>query len=232
MSLQVRSLSASYGQAQVLWNVDFDVADGEVIGILGRNGAGKTTLLRALCGLHPKLQGGIGLDGRNVVGMPANEIAILGVSVLREAGRCASSLTVVQHLGLGQRLAKLRGKSAVSISEIWRWFPLLEPLQHRKAGLLSGGQRQALALAVALVARPRWILLDEPSAGLAPPVARDLFATIGQLASTGVTTLIVEQHAAWLEKIANRAYALEVGRIVRQGPISDFLGASRAAELQ
>lgn len=231
MSLNVSALSASYGQAQVLWDIDLKVDDGQVVGILGRNGAGKTTLLRALCGLHPHPRGRVALDDVDVAGRPANEIARLGVSVLRESGKCASSLTVLQHLGLGQRLAGLRGKAPVPTDEVWRWFPLLEPLQTRKAGLLSGGQRQALALAVAFVARPRWILLDEPSAGLAPPVARDLFATIGQLASTGVTILVVEQHPAWLDGIASHGYVLEVGRIVREGPMSAFLAPARAAEL-
>ena len=231
MSMQVRGLSASYGQAQVLWDVDFDVEDGQVVGILGRNGAGKTTLLRALCGLHPHVRGHISLDGTDVAGRPADQIARRGISVLREGGKCASSLTVTQHLGLGQRLARLRGKEPVPLSDVWRWFPLLEPLHARKAGLLSGGQRQALALAVAFVARPRWILLDEPSAGLAPPVARDLFATIGQLASTGVTVLVVEQAPAWLEGIASKAYVLEVGRIVASGTMSSFAASARAGEM-
>lgn len=231
MSMQVRGLSASYGQAQVLWDVDFDVEDGQVVGILGRNGAGKTTLLRALCGLHPHVRGHISLDGADVAGRPADQIARRGISVLREGGKCASSLTVTQHLGLGQRLARLRGKEPVPLSDVWRWFPLLEPLHARKAGLLSGGQRQALALAVAFVARPRWILLDEPSAGLAPPVARDLFATIGQLASTGVTVLVVEQAPAWLEGIAGKAYVLEVGRIVASGTMSSFAASARAGEM-
>ena len=231
MSLKVRGLSASYGQAQVLWDVDFEVEDGQVVGILGRNGAGKTTLLRALCGLHPGVRGQVLLDGTNVAGRSANDIARGGISVLREGGKLASSLTVIQHLGLGQRLAGLRRKDPVPTTEVWQWFPLLEPLQSRKAGLLSGGQRQALALAVAFVARPRWLLLDEPSAGLAPPVARDLFNTVGQLASTGVTILVVEQAPAWLDGIATRAHVLEVGRIVRSGPISAFTGAAHVAEL-
>jgi branched-chain amino acid transport system ATP-binding protein len=231
MSMQVRGLSAAYGQAQVLWDVDFEVDDGEVVGILGRNGAGKTTLLRALCGLHPQVRGQVRLDGVDVAGKPADQIARRGISVLREGGKCASSLTVLQHLGLGQRLARLRGQEPVPLEDVWRWFPLLVPLEARKAGLLSGGQRQALALAVAFVARPRWILLDEPSAGLAPPVARDLFATISQLASTGVTVLVVEQAPAWLQGIASKAYLLEVGRIVSSGPMASFAAPAHAGEL-
>lgn len=225
MSLAVKGLSASYGQAQVLWDLDFEVADGEVVGMLGRNGAGKTTLLRALCGLHPGIRGQVLLDGRNVAGQGAEAIARLGVSVLREGGKLAASLTVAQHLALGQRLARMRGREPASPAEVWRWFALLEPLQARKAGLLSGGQRQALALAVAFVARPRWILLDEPSAGLAPPVARELFHNIGRFASTGVTILVVEQAPAWLDGVATFAHVLEVGRIVRSGPLASFLGS-------
>lgn len=228
MTMQIKGLCASYGQAQVLWDVDLEVREGEVAGVLGLNGAGKTTLLRAICGLHPNICGEVRLDGENVAGLGANEIARRGVSVLREGGKCASSLSILQHLVLAQRLARLRGKTPVPLAEVWSWFPLLQPLQERMAGLLSGGQRQALALAVALVARPRWVLLDEPSAGLAPPVARELFSNIRQLASSGVTLLVVEQYPAWLEGVASRVHLLEVGRFVRSGPLCDFLVAAEA----
>ena len=230
MSIVVRGLCASYGHSQVLWDVGLEVGEGEVVGVFGRNGAGKTTLLRSLSGVQPNVRGSVRLGGVETVGVPADRIARQGISVLRESGKCASSLTVLNHLALGQRLGRLRGKPPLAIDEVWRWFPLLEPLKLRKAGLLSGGQRQALALAVAFVSQPRWMLLDEPSAGLAPPVARDLFETIGQLAATGVTIVVVEQHPAWLEGIATTGHLLEVGRIVRSGPLEQFLASARAGQ--
>ena len=145
MSLSIEKYSAWYGQAQVLWDVSMEVPTGSVVGVLGRNGAGKTTLLRAIAGLHPKAHGAIVADGTPVNGLRADVIARHGVALLREGGRLPASLSVLDNLTLGQRLARLRGKRGRTLTEVWKWFPILEPLQERKAGLLSGGQRPALA---------------------------------------------------------------------------------------
>jgi ABC-type branched-subunit amino acid transport system ATPase component len=231
VALHVEKLSAWYGQARALWDVDVRVDDGEVVGILGRNGAGKTTLLRSIAGLQSRVKGDVVLDGTQLSGCRANEISRHGISLLRESGRCASSLTVFQHLTLGQRVARLRGKTDRTLGDVWDWFPLLKPLANLKAGVLSGGQRQALALAVAFISQPRLMLLDEPSAGLAPPVARDLFKTIAQLASLGATVLLVEQHPAWLVGVASRAYLLEVGKITHEGPIDRLASDIQAFDM-
>ncbi len=223
MSLKIDKLSAAYGQARALWDVSLDAAHGTVVGVLGRNGAGKTTLLRSIAGLHPRVQGSILADGSEIRGLRADQIALHSVALVREGGRLPSSLSVVENLQLGQRLARLRGKTGRPLTEIWKWFPILEPLQSRKAGLLSGGQRQALALASAFVAEPSILLLDEPSAGLAPPVARELFATISQLAASGMTVLVVEQQPAWLIGLAQQCYLLEVGRVVDEGPVEKLI---------
>jgi branched-chain amino acid transport system ATP-binding protein len=223
MSLKIEKLSAAYGQARALWDISLEVAHGSVVGVLGRNGAGKTTLLRSIAGLHPRVQGSVQADGREIRGLRADQIALLHVALVREGGRLPSSLSVIENLQLGQRLARLRGKQGRSLDEIWQWFPILEPLQTRKAGLLSGGQRQALALASAFVAEPSILLLDEPSAGLAPPVAKELFRVIGQLASSGMTVLVVEQQPAWLIGLAQQCYLLEVGRVVDAGPVEKLI---------
>jgi len=223
MSLKIEKLSAAYGQARALWDISLEVAHGSVVGVLGRNGAGKTTLLRSIAGLHPRVQGSVLADGREIRGLRADQIALLRVALVREGGRLPSSLSVIENLQLGQRLARLRGKQGRSLDEIWQWFPILEPLQTRKAGLLSGGQRQALALASAFVAEPSILLLDEPSAGLAPPVAKELFRVIGQLASSGMTVLVVEQQPAWLIGLAQQCYLLEVGRVVDAGPVEKLI---------
>jgi len=223
MALQVSKLSAWYGQARALWDVSLEVADGEIVGVLGRNGAGKTTLLRSIAGLQPRIDGDVTLNDAPLAALRANDIALRGLALLREGGKLPASLTVSQNLALGRRLARMRGKAGREPAEVWHWFPMLEALQERRAGLLSGGQRQALALAVAFVSEPTLMLLDEPSAGLSPPVAQDLFATIGQLASAGATVLIVEQHPAWLLGVARRGYLLEIGKVTAQGTIEELL---------
>lgn len=229
MSLTVERLAAWYGQARALDDISVRVDDGDIVGVLGRNGAGKTTLLRSIAGLHGRIRGAIHLDGTLITGLRADTIALRSLTLLREGGQLPASLSVIENLLLGQRLARRRGRSARTLDEIWRWFPLLEPLRDRKAGLLSGGQRQALALAVAFVSRPSLLLLDEPSAGLAPSVARELFATIRQLATTGVTVLIVEQYPAWLIGLAARGYLLEVGSVTAEGPLEELVGQPGSA---
>jgi branched-chain amino acid transport system ATP-binding protein len=227
MHLEIENLSAWYGQAQVLWDLNLHVGEGEVVGVLGRNGAGKTTLLRSIVGLQSRIAGSVRAGDGMVSGRKAHEIALSGIVLLREGGQLPASLTVRQNLALGQRLAYRRNKRGRALTEIWRWFPMLEPLQDRRAGLLSGGQRQALALAVAFISEPSIMLLDEPSAGLSPPVAKDLFATIKQLAASGVTVLAVEQHPAWLIGLASRGYLLEVGVVTAEGPIAEMLKNKR-----
>jgi branched-chain amino acid transport system ATP-binding protein len=226
MSLSIRNLSSWYGQAQALWDVSLDVGEGEVVGVLGRNGAGKTTLLRSIVGLQNRIAGTVTAGDVVLSGMKPHHIALKGIVLLREGGQLPASLTVAQNLALGQRLARRRGRAGRRLDDIWRWFPMLEPLVDRRAGLLSGGQRQALALAVAFISEPNLMLLDEPSAGLSPPVAHDLFQTIKQLASSGVTVLAVEQHPAWLVGLANRGYLLEVGAVTAQATIAEMLATN------
>lgn len=222
MRLEVRGLSAWYGQARALWDIDLNVEEGQVVGVLGRNGAGKSTLLRTVAGLSPRMAGDVLVGGRSIAGRPAHEIALAGVSLLREAGRLAASLSVAENIALAQRLARSRGRAARSLPEILNWFPLLEALVDRKAGLLSGGQRQALGLAMAFASQPSLLLLDEPSAGLAPLVARELYDTIRQLAGSGITVLVVEQHPAWLTDLVQRAYHLEMGRVTASGGLGEI----------
>ena len=229
--LEVADLSAWHGQAKALWGVSIEVGRGEIVGILGRNGAGKTTLLRSIAGLQAHVAGSVRLDGRELAGLRTDEIARCGIAMLRESGKLPASLTVLQNLSLGQRLARKKGKGARALGDVWAWFPLLEPLQDRKAGLLSGGQRQALALAVAFIAEPEVMLLDEPSAGLSPPVAQELFRTIRQLADAGATVLMAEQHPAWLIGVADRGYLLEVGRITGAGGIEELVKNARVGDM-
>jgi ABC-type branched-subunit amino acid transport system ATPase component len=225
MNLAIENLSAWYGQARALHDVTLSVDEGRVVGILGHNGAGKTTLVRAIAGLHSQCQGEIRLGGQSITALKPSQIALKGLSLLREGSRLPASLTVKQNLVLGQRLARARERTPRDLADVWEWFPILEPLQERRAGLLSGGQRQALALASCFISAPDLLLLDEPSAGLAPPVARELFGLIGRIAQTGLPILIVEQHPGWLIGLTSEVYLLEVGAIASHGSIESVLSS-------
>ncbi|MCK1513194.1 ATP-binding cassette domain-containing protein [Bradyrhizobium sp. 190] len=223
MSLNVANLSAYYGQSRVLWDLSLTAPRGGVVGVLGRNGAGKTTLLRSIAGLHRHVTGSVIANDVQICGWRADQVARQGVTLSREGGRLPGSLTVYDNLMLGRRLALGRGKPPRDLADVWKWFPLLEPLAGRAAALLSGGQRQALVLAVAFISNPTVLLLDEPSAGLAPPVARDLFSTIRELANHGLTVLVVEQAPAWLVGVADDCYLLEVGKVVDHGSLERLM---------
>jgi branched-chain amino acid transport system ATP-binding protein len=222
--LEVGPLSAWYGEAQALFDVRLAVRPGEIVGLLGRNGAGKSSLLRTVARVHRQSRGPIRFDGDDVARLTANRLAARGMSFVREGARVISSLSVEDVLNLGRRLARVRGVEPHTLDEVWGWFPILAERRTVRAGYLSGGQRQALLLATALVSRPRLLLLDEPSAGLAPPVARALFDTLRQLCSGHLSVLIAEQNPHWLTGLVARAYLLETGRVVEER-LSDQLVA-------
>jgi branched-chain amino acid transport system ATP-binding protein len=214
-ALRVEDLNAWYGQAQVLRNVSLHVEPGEVVGLLGRNGAGKTTLLKAVSGLHRQQRSRVWLGEKEVTGLATHEIAKLQVSVVREGGKMPLSMTVAENIELGIRLSRLRGAASRTVEETLDAFPLLQSLHKRPAGVLSGGQRQTLSLAVAYASRPELLLLDEPSAGLSPQTARGVFDIIASLVAAGdLAALVVEQNAMWLEGLSSRNYVLEVGQII------------------
>jgi branched-chain amino acid transport system ATP-binding protein len=228
--LSATGLSAWYGQTRALWDIDLRVGSGEIVGILGRNGAGKTTLVRTLAGLQARAQGEVTLNGVPIQGIRPHLITLRGLTLVREGGKMAASLTVDQHLELANGLARARQRALRPLADVWRAFPLLEQLRDRRAGLLSGGQRQALALAIAYMSNPLVMILDEPSAGLAPQVAHELFQNLKGLAGEGITILVVEQHPAWLVGFAQRGYLLEVGRIVAEGDVATVIKRSRAED--
>jgi len=228
--LEVAGLSAWYGEARALWDVDLEVREGEVTAILGRNGAGKTTLLNSVARLHMHMEGSIVFRGNPIGHASANEAARAGITFVREAAQLPGSLTVDENIRLGQRLARLRTKPERTLQEVFATFPLLAELRHRKTVFLSGGQRQALALAVGYASRPDLMLLDEPSAGLAPTVAEQLFETIDRLADAGVSLLIVEQTATWLSDRVRQGYVLEVGAVIAGGAMDVVREAAMSGE--
>jgi len=216
--LQVEGLRASYGPVRALHGVDVTVEEGGVVAILGPNGAGKTTTLRALCGMV-RTSGRIVFDGRSLAGLPTERIVRLGVAHVPEGRGTFTALTVEENLRLG---AWTRRDAAGVRSDLERWyavFPRLLERRRQPAASLSGGEQQMLAIARALLGRPRLLLLDEPSLGLAPRVTRELFRILGQIEREQRTTmLLVEQNANLALELAEHAYVLEAGRTVLAGP--------------
>jgi branched-chain amino acid transport system ATP-binding protein len=219
--LQVEGLRASYGPLQALHGVDVTVDEGGVVAILGPNGAGKTTILRALCGMV-RTAGRVTFDGRNLLGLPTERIVRLGVAHVPEGRGTFPALTVEENLRLG---AYVRRDAAAVAADIDRWygvFPRLADRCGQTAASLSGGEQQMLAIARALLLRPRLLLLDEPSLGLAPMVTKELFSVLGQVKREQHTTmLLVEQNANLALELADHAYVLEAGRTVLAGPAGE-----------
>jgi branched-chain amino acid transport system ATP-binding protein len=218
MLLEVEGLEAFYGEQQALFGVGFGLDKGGVRTLLGANGAGKTTVLRALCGMV-QTRGDIRFDGRAINGWATEDIVRLGVAHVPEGRGTFVRLTVEENLQLGAMTRRDHAAITHDIEAVYQHFPRLKERRRQQAGLLSGGEQQMLAVGRALMLRPRLLLLDEPSFGLAPLIVEELFAILRQInRDTGVAMLIVEQNAALALELAEHAYLLETGRIFMDGP--------------
>jgi branched-chain amino acid transport system ATP-binding protein len=221
--LQLDGICVSYGQIEVLRNVSLDVREGEIVALLGANGAGKTTTLRAISGLVKPRQGDILFAGSSLLDLPAHRIVGQGIAQCPEGRKVFPTLTVEENLRLG---AYLHRKDQEWVQEgqekVWELFPRLHERRFQLAGTLSGGEQQMLAIGRALMARPRLLLLDEPSLGLAPLLVQEIFRTIKAINAQGVAILLVEQNARLALKIAHRAYVLATGRVVATGDAADL----------
>ena len=218
MLLEVSGLTAFYGQNQALHGVDFAVDAGEVRTLLGANGAGKTTVLRAICGMV-RVAGDIRVDGRHIAGWATEDVVRLGVAHVPEGRGTFLRLSVEENLQLGAMTRRGRREIGADIERVYVSFPRLKERRGQQAGTLSGGEQQMLAVGRALMLRPRLLLLDEHSFGLAPLIVEELFAILRQInADTGVAMLIVEQNAALALELAEHAYLLETGRVVMDAP--------------
>jgi branched-chain amino acid transport system ATP-binding protein len=219
--LKVEDLSVAYGDVPALRNVSLEVGKGEIVSLIGANGAGKTTLLETLAGLIRPRSGSIRLEGDDLVLAP-HQIVERGVSLVPEGRRLWPRMTVRENLVMGSYSARSRPHREESLSFILRLFPRLEERQSQLAGTLSGGEQQMAAIARALMSRPRLLLLDEPSLGLAPLVVQEVFAVVREISERGVTILLVEQNLHQALAISRRGYVLETGRIVKEGRSQDL----------
>ncbi len=227
--LSAENLTSGYGRIEVLHGISIEVRAGEIVSLIGANGAGKSTLLRAISGIQPINAGAIIYEGRRIDRMPAHERVALGIAQVPEGRQLFAPLSVDDNLRLG---AWPRRKHNVEsdLDRIYALFPVLAERRREPAGTLSGGQQQMLAIGRALMAKPRLLLLDEPSLGLAPMLVRQIFDIICGLRSQGITMLLIEQNARVALTVADRAYVLETGRITVSGSAAQVQSDRRVAE--
>jgi branched-chain amino acid transport system ATP-binding protein len=228
--LRVEGLSAGYGDVPVLHEVGLTVSAGEVVAVLGPNGAGKTTLLNTISGLVRRTAGRVVLDGRDIGRARASDIVAEGIVMVPEGRRLFPFLTVRENLKLGAYHRAARAQLESTLDEVLELFPAIAGRQDQLAGSLSGGEQQMCALARGIMARPKLLMLDEPSLGLAPAVVETVFGLIRTLAERGLTVLIVEQNVADALEMSTRAYVLEQGRIAMTGAAGELLDDPRVRE--
>jgi len=221
--LDVQGLEVWYGAAPALWGVSLTLRAGELLSVVGPNGAGKTTLINALCGIERARAGRIVVDGVDVTRLPAHRFCAAGIAVVPEGRRLFTTMTVRENLELGSYLPNARVQREESLTAALELFPALDEKLASPAGELSGGQQQMVAIARALMARPRLLLLDEPSLGLSPLIVADMFDAVRRINAQGVSVLLVEQNVEVALSLSDRAYVLEEGRIVAEGEPDDLL---------
>jgi branched-chain amino acid transport system ATP-binding protein len=215
--LEVNEIHAHYGGIEALRGVSLSVEEGEVVTLIGSNGAGKSTTLRAITGLTPASSGSVVIDGEDVTRVPAHEIVDRGIALSPEGRHCFSRMTVRENLDLGAYRRRKDTSVAEDLERVFELFPRLKEREKQKAGTMSGGEQQMLAMGRALMARPKILLLDEPSMGIGPILVQRIYETIAEINRGGMTILLVEQNANYALDISSRGYVLETGRVVLEG---------------
>jgi branched-chain amino acid transport system ATP-binding protein len=231
--LEVRDIDAYYGDARALHGVSLSVGEGEVVTLVGSNGAGKTTTLRTIAGTHPVARGELLFEGDSLLKVPAHQRPGLGIALVPEGRELWPQLTVLENLELGAFASQARARRGETIAWVFELFPRLKERARQLAGSMSGGEQQMVAIARALMSRPRLLMMDEPSLGLAPVVVSQVFATIRRLHGEGLTILLVEQNLKKALEVADRGYVVETGTISLHGSSAELLDnpAVRAAYL-
>jgi len=227
--LELRQVVAGYGNIKALKSVDLSVPAGAVVSLIGANGAGKTTTMKAIMGLIQIESGEISFQGKSLKGTPVHNVVGLGISLVPEGRNILARMTVLENLEMGA-YQRNDGEIIQDIQKVFHRFPILEERKAQLGGTLSGGQQQMLAIGRALMARPKLLLLDEPSMGLAPLVVADIFKVIQEISQAGTTILLVEQNVRQALKIADYAYVMETGKIVLHGEASEIINDPRVKE--
>jgi branched-chain amino acid transport system ATP-binding protein len=228
--LNLEGIDVGYGDVQVLWDVSLEVREGEFVALLGANGAGKTTTLNAISGLLRPRKGTIAFLGQDLARTPAFRRAELGIAHVPEGRRLFPEMSVRENLEMGALHGEARRRRRETMEEVFSIFPRLRERQHQLAGSLSGGEQQMLAIGRGLMGRPKLLLLDEPSLGLAPMLVAQVFQVVRELHSRGMTILLVEQNVRHALEVCSRAYVLENGRIVLQGTGAELLANPHVRE--
>jgi branched-chain amino acid transport system ATP-binding protein len=221
--LKIEAIDAYYGDLQALWGISMQVNEGELVALVGPNGAGKTTTLRVITGLLKPASGSIYLDNHHLGKESAHKIVELGISMVPEGGKIFTAMSVLENLELGAFVAEARKVKDQTLKWVFEIFPRLSERKDQRAGTLSGGERQMLAIGRALMSKPKLLLLDEPSFGLAPILVEQMFEMIKEINRQAVTVLLVEQNVRAALELAQRAYVIENGRIVGQGTGDDLI---------
>ena len=221
--LEIKGLDVFYGDVQAVWDVSLHVDEGSIVALVGANGAGKSTLLKAISGITSAKRGAILFSGKSLTNLPPQDIVEMGISHVPEGRRLFSNLTVYENLKLGAYISRSREGIVQSLERAYDLFPVLKNRINQKAGALSGGEQQMLAIARAMMSRPRLLMLDEPSLGLSPMLVRTMFELIMNLNKQKVTILLVEQNIHQALKIADRAYVLKNGKIAMTGEGEELL---------
>jgi branched-chain amino acid transport system ATP-binding protein len=224
--LSLAAISAGYGSFQALFGVSLEVSRGEAVGVIGPNGAGKTTLMRVISGLIPMRDGTMTIEGREIGGLPAHRVVELGIAHVPENRRLFPRLSVEENLRIGAFIPSARARFSERLDWVYSLFPRLKDRRSQLAGTMSGGEQQMCAIARALMSRPKVLLMDEPSAGLAPLVVQQVFDLVRKIRAEGLTVLIVEQNVQQVLEVVDRAYLLEVGTIKISGTAAELKGNS------
>ena len=221
--LEVDDIHTYYGNIEALKGISLEVEEGEVVTLIGSNGAGKSTTLRSISGLTPPRTGTISFDGSDISATPPQDIVQLGISQSPEGRHCFARMTVRENLELGAYLRRNRAEINEDLERVFSLFPRLQERDKQKAGTMSGGEQQMLAIGRAMMARPKLLLLDEPSMGLAPILVERIYETVAEINKQGTTILLVEQNANFALEYSSRGYVLETGRVVLVGAAKDLL---------
>jgi len=228
--IESRGITAGYGKAVIIRDVDIKVEEGKITAIVGPNGSGKSTFLKTVFGLTRVFKGCIMYDGKDVTRLAPEERARMGLGYVPQVNNVFPNLTVLENLEMGAYAMKDKEQVRAEIEEMMEIFPILRERKKQKAGSLSGGERQMLAMAMALMGKPKVLLLDEPAAALAPKVVNQIFSRIREIVNSGITVLLVEQHARRALSLCDMGYVMSSGRVVMKGPGSELLSDEKFIE--